>query len=153
MTSPPDPSPEAGFTLIEIIVVLVILGLMVGLVVTRGPLHSAALDVRAVGQTMAASLRAARARAIASDAPVIFALDTADHRYQIGNAAPVAIPPFIELSLRSASGVAAGAHRGGIAFAPDGSSTGGEISLAGGARHLRIAVNWLTGRVSLQDAP
>ena len=142
---------DAGFTLIEIIVVLVILGAMVGLLVTRGPVHSAALDLRAVANTMAEAMRGARVRAIATDKPVTFTLDVARHVYQIDGSPPAPLPVALGLSMRSAAGEAAGPQRGGISFAPDGSSTGGEVDLAAGERHVKIGVNWLTGRVSIAD--
>ena len=42
---------------------------------------------------------------------------------------------------------------GPFTFAPDGSSTGGRIELAAGARRMQVGVDWLTGRVSVADAP
>ena len=48
---------EAGFTLIEMIVVLVVLALAAGLVLARGPMRSASLDLRAAARTMAADMR------------------------------------------------------------------------------------------------
>jgi general secretion pathway protein H len=128
MTSPTErDAADAGFTLIEMIVVLVILAVMAGLVVARGPMHSATLDLRVAAENVARAMRAAQARAIATDRSVQFTLDAARHAYRI-NAPP-----------------------GGIRFAPDGSSTGGEIELVSGSRHIRIMVSWLTGRVSVLD--
>jgi ribose transport system permease protein len=37
----------------------------------------------------------------------------------------------------------------GVEFAPDGSSTGGTITLRDGARVVRITIDWLTGRVRI----
>src|SRR5580658_4343695 len=54
-----------GFTLIELAVVLAIMGLMLALVVTRGPMRGPALQTRAAAAQIAQGLRAARARAIA----------------------------------------------------------------------------------------
>jgi len=42
-------------------------------------------------------------------------------------------------------------REGDIRFNPDGSSTGGRISLADGRRRLGVGVDWLTGRVSVAD--
>jgi len=40
---------------------------------------------------------------------------------------------------------------GGIRFFPDGSSTGGRISVARGQRTLVVEVDWLLGRVSVNE--
>jgi general secretion pathway protein H len=43
------------------------------------------------------------------------------------------------------------ANVGEIRFFPDGSSTGGEITLAGGNAHRYVQVDWLTGRVAVYE--
>ena len=40
-----------------------------------------------------------------------------------------------------------------IVFAPDGTSNGGQIIVAAGPLRRLVAVDWLTGRVSVADAP
>jgi hypothetical protein len=42
---------------------------------------------------------------------------------------------------------------GQIRFFPDGSSTGGRIGLSRNDRRAAVAVDWLTGLVSVDDAP
>ena len=66
---------SAGFTLIEMTVVLVVLGLLVGIVLSRGPAHSPALDTRGAADAIAETLRGARARAIAANREIAFHLD------------------------------------------------------------------------------
>lgn len=144
---------EGGFTLIEIMVVLVVLGLLVGLVVTRGPMRSAALELRAASSELAQGLRAARARAIALNRPVSLTLDVAARSFQVDGAPARLLPPRLDLSATVAGGEAARGRLAGIAFEPDGSSTGGRITLADGGRHVAVGVNWLTGRVSVDDGP
>ena len=46
-----------------------------------------------------------------------------------------------------------GPRLAGISFAPDGSSSGGRIVLADGGRRVQVGVDWLTGRVSVANAP
>ena len=38
-----------------------------------------------------------------------------------------------------------------IRFFPDGSSTGGHISLIEGKTEYRVNVDWLTGRIAIED--
>ena len=49
-----------GFTLLEVLIVVVILGLALGIAVSRGPVRSVALEARAAAADMARTLRMAR---------------------------------------------------------------------------------------------
>jgi general secretion pathway protein H len=129
-----------GFTLIEMIVVLVILGLMVGLIVARGPLHSQRLDIEAAARGLAGALRVARGQAMAEHRPVVVIV--AANAYRVDRAPSHAVPTDVALSGDAA-----------IRFAPDGSSSGGLIAVQGGMTRVGIAVDWLTGRVRLTSQP
>lgn len=137
---------EAGFTLLEMTIVLVILGLALGLVALRGPMRSRGLELRAATEQLAETLRAARAEAIAGDHAVDVALQPGGYRVGTGRFHPL---PGIALSSRTLIGAA----QPGIRFAADGSSSGGIVAVADGARAARITVDWLTGRVRIADAP
>jgi general secretion pathway protein H len=144
MTLPPgDRRAERGFTLIEMIVVLVILGLVAGLVLVRGPQRSGTVDLRQASSLVAGALRVARSQAIASNRSVPVRFDPAAATLRMGSEAARRLPSGIAMT--SAAPV--------ILFRPDGSSTGGVVELAGRTRTTRIAVNWLTGRVETQAAP
>ena len=142
---------QAGFTLIEIIVVLVVLSLGLALLVMRGPPRSPSLEIRGTASEMAQALRLARARAIAGNRPVGVTLDLARHSWRMDGAAERILPPDYALTIRAATTEAAGNQIGAIRFAPDGSSTGGWIELADNHRRLQIGVDWLSGRVTLAE--
>ena len=142
---------EAGFTLIEVIVVLVILGIVAGLVVARGPSRSAALDMRLAAGTVTQMLRLARTRAILSDRPVSVVFDTRAATMRMGDAAPRSLPAGMSVAVSSPAGLAQGAV-GAVQFRPDGSSTGGEILLTNAGRRVQVGVNWLTGRVAVDGS-
>ena len=141
-----------GFTLIEMIVVLAVLALVLGIVLTRGPVRSARLELDGAARTVATALRAARAEAIARDHPVRVTLDAAAHEMRIGAAAPRMLPPEFALTITPALGGAASKPITAIAFLPDGSSSGGRILIASAQRRVLVGVDWLTGRVSIADA-
>jgi general secretion pathway protein H len=143
---------DVGFTLLEMIVVLVILGLMAGLVVSRGPSRSAGLDLRAAATEITQTLRGARARAISTDRTVVFRVNPAAHVFTIDAAPPRRLPATIGVTVIALSGDVERDRTADISFAPDGSSSGGRIDLVSGARHMQIDVAWLTGRVTAGDA-
>ena len=132
-----DQASAAGFTLLEMIVVLVILGLAIAVVAGTVPRRSAGLDLAAQTDTLASSLRLARAKAIAQGRPIAFAalpggsgwlLDGVVHPLPPGLALAVAGPRVVR-------------------FDPDGSATGATLTLVGQARSATLRVDWLTGRV------
>jgi general secretion pathway protein H len=129
-----------GFTLIEMIVVLVILGLMMGLVVARGPLHSRRLDMEATARGLAGALRVARGQALAQHRPVV--VSVAANGYRVDGEPSHSVPADVVLSGDAA-----------IRYAPDGSSSGGHIAVQGGTGRIGIVVDWLTGRVYLTPEP
>ena len=140
-----------GFTLIELLVVLAILGLALVLIAGYRPPWSRGLGLKATGAELAAGLRLARSEAILSNHPVVFDLDPVAHRYRVGSAAPRGLAPDLAIELLTISGEARKAGEGDIRFNPDGSSTGGRISLIDGQRRVAVGVDWLTGRVSVAD--
>lgn len=142
----------AGFTLIEVVVVLAVLSLGLGLLALRGPPRSAALGIRAVAGEVTQALRLARAQSIARAAPVRVVVDPARGAWALDGAAARLLPPGMAIALRGADGGMPGERIGAIRFAPDGSATGGWIELADGHRRLRIGVDWLSGRVTLAEA-
>ncbi len=139
-----------GFTLVELLVVLTLIGLLLLAlppVISSGSgagLQSAARDV-------AAGLRRAQSRAILQNREVAFVLDVNAHQFRIdAEGAPQRLPEVM-LQLYTARSELVDAAIGAIRFYPDGSSTGGEITLSAGERAHHVAVDWLTGRVSIDD--
>jgi general secretion pathway protein H len=125
---------QRGFTLLEMIIVLVIVGLVLAIVAARGPMHSSRLDVEVAGRDLAGALRLARSRAIAVNRPIAVAI--AADRFQIDGMTPQGLPANVAVAGTSE-----------IRFAPDGSSSGGSITLQAANRRITISVNWLTGQV------
>ena len=142
---------QRGFTLLEILAVLVLIG--VALAATAfsldGGLQRAKLDASA--RDIAASLRHTRTLALTSHRPQWFTLDLKARTYASPGRDAQSIP--LGTTLRATS-AAEDADKPGIArirFFPDGSSTGGHIELARQHRQARIDVDWLTGAVATSE--
>jgi general secretion pathway protein H len=142
---------SGGFSLIELLVVFAVIGLILVLIVGYRAPWSSGLSLEGTAAELASGLRLARSQAIADNRLVAFALDLADHRYQVGGDPPRSLPPKLSIGLLTVDGEKRSASLGDIRFNPDGSSTGGRITLAQGDRRIAVGVDWLTGRVTVAD--
>jgi general secretion pathway protein H len=143
---------QCGFTLIEMIVVLVILGLTLGLVLQRGPMRSPTLDAAMAARQVAQALRLARSRAIALDRPVAVSLNVVAHAMGIDGMPAQPLPPAVGISVATLAGEAIPGGVATVSFAPDGSSSGARIALAERGARQMVVVDWLTGRVRTDAA-
>jgi general secretion pathway protein H len=148
---PPFLDPQDGFSLIELVVALAIMGFALVLIVGYRAPWSRGFGLEGTAAELASELRLARSQAIANDRPVAFALDLAGHRYRVGEGSPQSLPATLSIGLLTVDGEKRSAALGNIRFNPDGSSTGGRIVLADGSRRIAIGVDWLTGRVTVAD--
>ncbi len=119
-----SPSPNSrqnshGFTLLELLVVMVLLALIATVAASAPPPGRLPGELTAAARALDAALRAARSEALAQNREVVFAIDVAARRYSGG-----ALPAGVELVVDAAAGELAGATTGGIRFYSDGSSTG-----------------------------
>ena len=129
---------QTGFTLLEMIVVIAILGIVGTLIVVRQPWHSAGLDTQTTVRALTDALRLARSRAIAQNQDVMVTTETNSVWVDVGR--PSLLPPNVGLSPRR------------IVFTPDGGSSGGIVLLTAGQHRITISVNWLTGRVQASES-
>ncbi len=148
----PGAKSEGGFTLLEMMVVLAVLGLVMGLVLSHGPMRSRTLQTHAVASEVARVLRGARGKAIAGDRPVEVVFDLAQHGLRVDGGRLQVLPAQVALSVTATLRQTLGRRLAGFEFAPDGSASGGHVTLAEGGLTLEVGVDWLTGRVSIVDA-
>lgn len=142
---------QAGFTLIEMIVVIAVLALALTLIVGYRPPWSGSLGVRGAAGELASAFRLARSEAISRDGPVSVAVDVAGHRYRVGDGPERMFPPSLKVELLTLASERYARNVGEIRFNPDGSSTGGRVTFSNGSRTLAVGVDWLNGRVSIGD--
>ena len=138
-----------GFSLIELIVVLVITGLLLALV---PPMLSKGMGVArfnsAVRETVA-GLRLARSEAVLRGEPVAFEVDLASRRMGVpGLDRERSLPDGVEVTATSAADEIYD-QTAAFRFFPDGTSTGGHILLRRDKRSFQVSVDWLTGRIDV----
>lgn len=143
---------ERGFTLLEMMIVLVLAGLMLTLVPPLFSGRTSTAELKATARELAAALRFARGQAITRQRETVLMLDTERRRYTVsGRERSRRLPKGIGLKLITARSERIATHRASIRFFPDGSATGGQITLSGGKQSYIVDINWLTGRVAIYN--
>lgn len=142
--------PARGFTLIEVVLVLLLIGVVVGVAAVSLTDGLATARVRSAGQDLVAALRYTRAQAIVSRRQQALELDVEARSYVAPKRETVQLPKNVELRLLTAAEEQTGSTTGRIRFWPDGSSTGGRIKLVYGEQAWDVEVAWLTGEVRLR---
>ena len=136
----------AGFTVIELLVVMSIMALLLGAVMAAKP-KVGAIRVAAAARSVANGLRLARSAALTQAKETVFRVDLA--RSQFGVAGFMHdFPRGMSIEMTVAANERRG-QNGDIRFYPDGQSSGGQIVLRLDGRSAKVAVNWLTGEPEL----
>jgi general secretion pathway protein H len=146
---PDRPPAQAGFTLIEMLVVIAILGLVLAMLAIGHRPMSPALHARAAAEEISGVLRQARSLAIARNRSIGFELDLAPPGYRLAGETRRSLPNDIALGLMTGRDLVASDKAGFIRFDPDGGSSGGRITIQGGGRAWQVGVDWLSGQVRL----
>ncbi|PID48782.1 MAG: type II secretion system protein GspH [Proteobacteria bacterium] len=140
-------SKTQGFSLLEVILVLVIAGLMMGVAassLSEGPV------LRKNSREVATSLRHARSLAILRQKEILWSMDTQTGHFGLPNEGEKrALHEGIVAKINTARSEVSSASRANIRFFPDGSSTGGSVDLMDGQQSYTVNVEWISGRVSL----
>jgi len=116
-----------GFTLLEMLIVILVMGLIMAMLAGYGPPRNRWVDTEAAARGVAAAMVAARGQAIAT-----------------GQKVTVRLPKLPDWMGETVSGP--------ITFEPDGSAAGGRVVLDDNGRDITITADWLTGRVRLSEA-
>lgn len=144
--------PQRAFTLLELLVVLALAAILMALVppLLQGGVSSA--ELKGTARKLAAALKYVRSQAITHHQEAVLTLDLERRYFMItGKKRQYPIPDNLEISLVTARSELDTERVGKIRFFPDGTSTGGRITVAQGKSKYGIDVNWLTGQVVILD--
>ena len=141
-----------GFTLVEVVLVLVIAVAAYALVISTTYRGATTADLKAAARTLASGLRQAQSLAMTSRRDMALTIDLESREFTVtGDTSVHQLPRELDLKLYTAQTEVTSERRGAIRFYPDGSSTGGRITVSIAERKYLVDVDWLTGRVSIND--
>lgn len=142
---------QRGMSLIEMIAVLVLIALATSVVAFSIGNSLGSAKIRAASRDLAGALRWTRGQAIVQREEQALEIDVEQRSYRYAGREPVLLPEDMEMRLLTAESELTGDTSGLIRFFPDGSSTGGRVSLVRGEREWQVHVVWLTGEIGLQE--
>ncbi len=143
---------QSGFTLIELLVVMLIMGALITLAPAAFHRIAPGLEMKAAAREVAGVLRQARGQAIRDNRETAVLIDAAKKVYRLGRGArDHALSAALQVSLVTAASEQLDDTRGRIRFFPDGTSTGGRVTLSRDDRKFDITVDWLTGLVAISE--
>gem|GEM_PF-547287 len=135
-----------GFTLLEMVCVLAIIGLIIGIALpalSRG-LHR--VSVEAAANRIAARLKETRSVAIETGRPSSMIFDkTSRQLIGPGGRPPIVVAQDLDWRVTLSGSCRFQAGTAELIYYPDGRSCGGDIYLSGGNVTYKVSVNWLTG--------
>jgi general secretion pathway protein H len=141
-----------GFTLIEVLVVLALGATLYALLASIPFGKASAADLKAAARSVASGLRTAQSTALSSRRDALLTIDMESREYiTTGEQEVHHLPSNIDLKLFTAQTEVTSEHSGAIRFYPDGSSTGGRVTVESGERKYLVDVDWLTGRVAINE--
>lgn len=148
LTSSARSSRRAGYTLAELLVVLVIIGLTLALVAPRLFFTSDAARLDRAVRSFDTAARNARSSARLTGRDVLLTVHLDDGVLRIEPDGPDYELPGDPVLRATVAEAELDPPLAGIRFFPDGSSTGGDIAIVYGERERIASVEWITGRVT-----
>jgi general secretion pathway protein H len=142
---------EAGFTLFEVLVALTILAVLLAVAVPALR-PSPAVELRGAAGTLSTALRQTRMEAIKQGKPLALIVNVEERSLQLESKQKKRqLSEHLHLELFTAESEMLDDGVGGIRFYPDGSSTGGRVTLEYEDLRSLVDVEWLTGRIRVLD--
>lgn len=151
---------RCGFTLLELLIVMLIMGIVAGLTGIIVSKKSSGIELKKVARGISATLRFARSRAISEKKTYFFVVNNISMTYGLHDVRisdndelrymnlTKALPPDVR-KIKYNNVVEDLFH---IEFTPQGSSSGGVVEIRDDSRKYIISINRLTGRVKVEKA-
>lgn len=143
---------QRGFTLLEVLAVVVLVATVMGLAVYTLNAGLPGAQLRGAARELAAELRFTRAQAIATGKSQVFTLDARTREWKGPQRHAGEIPRGIEVTATGARVEQSRPDEVSVRFFPEGAATGGRFVLERGQAAWQVDVEWLTGQVTLQRA-
>ena len=143
---------QRGFSLLEVLVVIVIIGLSYALLPKMFYSGVSGAELRSNVRAVATGLRLARDAAINTRREAVLTLDLDQRSFTVQNDTRVhKLNEALDVKLYTSQADLITEKVGAIRFYPDGSSNGGRVTMAAGERAFEVDVDWLTGHVTIND--
>ena len=141
---------KSGFTLLELVLVLLLLGLSSLIVIPNIEKGLQDREVKGSALALAAVARELRSRALYDGIPKQLILNLSQNSYRTEPDREVSLPPDVKFGDVAGGEMIEGGARQFLFF-PNGSSHGGEIALLGGPRTFRYSIRLepLTGKIAV----
>jgi general secretion pathway protein H len=144
-----SPTGDGGFTLLELLVAMTVAALLLTVVGPRLADTVAHATLRASASRVASALRETRWEAMRTSTALAFEINASGQGYTAaGRAMALPSSQTISLSRYNQSAIDQGPQ---IEFLPDGSSSGGILTIAAGKDHIDVSIDWLSGRVTSSE--
>lgn len=142
-----------GFTLLEVMMVIVLIALITGVIVGQLGVGRSGSQLRSAVHTVATELRYTRARALMTGTPQVFAMNLDKRTWTAAGDHHGVLPSSLQLGFTAVRAEQTSSRDAAIRFFPDGSATGGRVSVRTKGVGWRVDVRWLTGEVTQTQLP
>jgi len=142
---------QRGFTLLELLVVMTVIALITTLAVPAIQHSLPGASFRAAASDIRSELQQARISAIRENRESWVLLDADARTYRRDTGSVAHLPERTALSFVTARSELTDGLSGRIRFYPDGTSTGGSVTLALDGKSRTILVDWFDGRITIDE--
>lgn len=138
-----------GFTLVELLVAFAIMGFAMAIVPMAYSKLNQSIEYRATLRAFVAGVSEARLEAMTTGHSAAMRVNLQDKTFGVDDRFNQKLPKTYQVSAIVAEQEVAANKIASIRFYPDGSSTGGSITIVrGSGAGVRFRVDWLTGRLT-----
>ena len=145
-------SANAGVSLLELMVVVVLIATATALAATVMTAGLPGQQLRGAARELAAQMRYTRAQAIVTGQSQVFTVNANTRDWQAPNRRHGTLPKAIDIVATSARNEQPADGVAAFRFFPDGSATGGRLLLQRDSAAWQLDIDWLTGQVAVVRA-